>query len=122
MLTVLACIALVLGTAWLLVLYPSFRKACAIVLGVATAIPVLVYGIAEIIAFEQRHQQAVQRGPIAIRRGKQIRRSRRPQLVFLAAFLITKFLNARSIRQSIIDRKRCPLARLILPDDFFMLL
>jgi hypothetical protein len=38
----------------------SFRKACAIVLGVAIAIPVLVYGIAEIIAFEQRHQQAVQ--------------------------------------------------------------
>jgi ABC-type Fe3+ transport system permease subunit len=60
MLTVLACVALVLGTAWLLVLYPSFRKACAIVLGVAIAIPVLVYGIAEIIAFEQQHQQAVQ--------------------------------------------------------------
>jgi len=53
-----ACIALVLGTAWLLVLYPSFRKACAIVLGAAAAIPVLVYGIAEVIAFEQRHRQA----------------------------------------------------------------
>jgi len=58
MLTVLACIVSVLGIAWLLVLYPSFRKVCAIVLGVAIAIPVL--GIAEIIAFEQRHQQAVQ--------------------------------------------------------------
>ena len=60
MLTVLACIASVLGIAWLLVLYPSFRKACAIVLGVAIAIPVRFYGIAQIIAIDQRHQQAVQ--------------------------------------------------------------
>lgn len=51
MLTTLACIASVLGIAWLLVLYPSFRKACAIVL--AVAIPAIVYGIAEFIAFEQ---------------------------------------------------------------------
>ena len=60
MLTVLACIAWVLGIAWLLVLYPSFRKVCAIVLGVAIAIPVRFYGIAQIIAIDQRHQQAVQ--------------------------------------------------------------
>ena len=60
MLTVLACIASVLGIAWLLVLYPSFRKACAIVLGIAIGVPAIVYGIAEFIAFEQRHAQAVQ--------------------------------------------------------------
>ena len=48
------------GIAWLLVLYPSFRKECAIVLGVAIAIPVLFWGISQIIAIDQRHQQAVQ--------------------------------------------------------------
>ena len=59
MLTVLACIVSVLGIAWLSALYPSFRKACAIVLGIAVAIPGLFYGITQIIAIDQRHQQAV---------------------------------------------------------------
>ena len=76
MLTVLVCIASVLGVAWLLVLYLSFRKVCAIVLGVAIAISVLFYGIAQIVAIDQRHARGpCKRGEIAILHGKQISKS-----------------------------------------------
>jgi hypothetical protein len=50
----------VLGIAWLSAPYPSFRKACAIVLGISCWHSGSLLGSLRFIAIDQRHQQAVQ--------------------------------------------------------------